>query len=154
MMNPLQGDGRPLEDWVTTFHLVTVVLDPYTYESSWIIDTAGRILENFAGADVRVAWVVAADEEQTAEFLGPWGDQLLAFADPDRDYIKALGLEYLPALVHLDHSLNVVGAAESWDPQTWSPIIDGLATMMSWSRPLIPDIGDPAPYEGTAALGR
>ena len=36
------------------FHLAIVVLDPYTYESSWILDTATRVLRNFAAADCRV----------------------------------------------------------------------------------------------------
>ncbi|NCY17386.1 MAG: hypothetical protein EBX39_11590, partial [Actinobacteria bacterium] len=33
-------------------------LDPFTLESSWILETAGRILTAFHGADCRVAWLV------------------------------------------------------------------------------------------------
>lgn len=152
-LNPVQGDPTTLEDLVTTFHLVTVVLDPYTYESSWLIDTAGRILENFTGADVRVAFVVTdADQDKAIEYMGPWAERLLVFSDPDRAFVRALELETLPALVHLDHGLNLVGVAEGWDPNTWSPVIDSLAKVMSWSRPLMRTTGDPTAYEGTPAL--
>ena len=47
---PIQGEGRTLEQWLTTFHLVSVVIDPYTNESAWILDTAARIMRNFTGA--------------------------------------------------------------------------------------------------------
>lgn len=152
-LDPLRGEARPIEDWVTTFHLVMVVLDPYTHESSWLIDTAGRVLRAFTGADCRVAWLVTGTEEQTAEFLGPWGDELLAFSDPERDVVKSLGLETLPAIVHIDQSLNVVGSAEGWNPDEWRDVATGLADVMSWMRPAIPGPDDPSPYTGTPALG-
>ena len=43
-LTSLSGDTRPLDEWTTTFHLALVVLDPFTYESAWILDTGGRIL--------------------------------------------------------------------------------------------------------------
>jgi hypothetical protein len=152
-LNPLQGDARPLESWVTMFHLALVVLDPFTHESSWLIETAGRVMRSFTGADCRVAWLVTANEDQTAEFMGPWADEMLTFADPDREMVKALGLESLPAFVHLDLDLNVIGAAEGWNPDEWRDVATGLATAMSWTRPAIPGPGDPTPYAGTPALG-
>ena len=48
VLAPLGAASRPLEDWLTTFHLASVVLDPYTNESSWILKTAARILEGAA----------------------------------------------------------------------------------------------------------
>ena len=45
VLAPLGAEPRPLDDWLTTFHLASVVLDPYTNESSWILKTATRILE-------------------------------------------------------------------------------------------------------------
>lgn len=147
------SDARPIGEWVTTFHLAIVVLDPYTHESSWLIDTAGRILRAFSEADCRVAWMVTASESQTAEFLGPWADEMLAFSDPDREMVAALELESLPAFVHLDQSLNVVGAAQGWDPHEWRSVASGLAESMSWQRPTIPGPDDPTPYAGTPALG-
>lgn len=152
-LDPLQGDPRPLKDWVTTFHLAVVILDPFTYESSWIIDTAARILSNYNAADVRTAWMVTGTDEQAQEFLGSMSEDFLTFTDPDRALAKSLGLEQLPAFVHLDHALNVVGAAEGWNPLEWREVTKTLSDQMSWSRPGIPEDGDPPPYPGTPALG-
>jgi len=33
-LSPLVGEAKTLRQWLTTFHLGTVVLDPYTNESS------------------------------------------------------------------------------------------------------------------------
>ena len=62
MLRPLGGEARELGDWLTTFHLASVVLDPYTNESSWILKTAVRILEEFRGSHARVNFVVTADD--------------------------------------------------------------------------------------------
>ncbi len=150
---PLEGDARTVAEWLTTFHLVVVVLDPFTYESSWLLDSASRILRTYSGADCRVGWIVTGTAPQTRQFLGPLADELLTFADPDRDFVKALGLDRLPALVHLDVSGRIGGVAEGWDPAEWRPVLTGLSKAMSWSRPQVPGPGDPAPYEGSPALG-
>lgn len=152
-LDPLQGDPRPLEDWVTTFHLAVVVLDPFTHESSWIIDTAARVLASYNAADVRTAWLVTGTEDEARQFLGPMADSFLTFTDPDRAFVKGLELQSLPAFVHIDHALNVVGAAEGWNPKQWREVAATLSKQMSWSRPAIPEAGDPPPYPGTPALG-
>ncbi len=150
---PLGGRARPIENWVTTFHLVLVVVDPFTHESAWLIDTAGRVLRGFAEADCRVAWLVTGNQDQARAFLGPWSDEILTFTDAERTVVQALGLDELPAFVHLDQNLNVIGAAEGWDPDEWRDVATGLAGVMSWTRPTIPGPGDPTPYRGTPALG-
>ena len=68
LLTPLHGDARPIEDWVTLFPLAVVALDPYTYESAWLLEEAGRILTSFSAADVRVGWLVTAtaDEARSA----------------------------------------------------------------------------------------
>ncbi len=142
-----------MEEWVTTFHLVLVVLDPYTHESGRILPTAGRVLSNFRGADCRVGWLVGGNDEEARQFLGPWTEEFLTFTDPDREMVRALGLEHLPAIVHLNHSLAVVGAAEGWNPKAWRAVTDRLGKVMKWSRPTLPTRGDPAPYAGTPAAG-
>ena len=152
-LTPLEGEPRALRDWLTTFNLVLVVLDPYTRESSWLVDTAGRILREFVEADCRVAWLVCAGPEGAETFLGPWAQEFLTFADPDREVVRALGLETLPAFVHIDQGGNVVGVAEGWEPDEWRGVAQRLAEAMSWNRPQIPDVGDPVPYEGSPALG-
>jgi hypothetical protein len=150
VLDPLDGDARPLPEWLTTFQLATVVLDPFTHESGWIIDTAGRILQTFEGADCRVAWIVTGTAEQARLFLGPWADNLLTFVDPDRSAVKALGVERAPAFLHIRQDTTVIGRAEGWNPPAWHEVAAGLATEMSWLAPVIPELADPAPYTGTA----
>lgn len=149
----LGGEPRTLREWVTTFHLVVVVIDPYTDQSAWVLDTAGRILRTFRDADCRVAWLVTSDADDARTFLGPWADDLLTLVDPDRSFVKALDLEQIPALVHIGQDLTVIGAAEGWDPPAWEAVTDRLGTMMSWSRPVIPALGDPSPFAGSPASG-
>ena len=40
--------------------------------------------------------------------------------------VKGLGLERLPALVHIRQDLAVVGAAEGWHPPEWDSITENL----------------------------
>ena len=152
-LHPLGGKELTLADQLTLFHLVAVVLDPYTYESSWLLDTAKRILSSFQEADCRPAFIVASDEEGTRSFLGPLADEFITFCDADREFIKELGVKELPAFVVLDLNCTVSGLAEGWNPELWRPIAEDLADIMSWSRPYIPAAGDPVPYAGSPALG-
>jgi len=131
------------------FHLAIVVLDPYTYESSWILDTSTRILRNFAAADCRVAFLVTADEADAQTFLGPLVPEFLVFFDADRDAAKGLGLTQLPAFVHVNQNHAVEAKAEGWQPDEWRRVAENLATRMSWARPVIPAAGDPTPFEGS-----
>jgi hypothetical protein len=153
VLHPIGGETRTMEEQTALFHLVLVVLDPYTYESSWILETAGRILDEFLGADCRVAWLVTAGEADAEAFLGPWAERILTFCDPDRTVVQALGVEQIPALVHIGNDRSVIGRADGWDPAVWKPITDHLARMMSWSRSTYPQAGDPVAFEGSAATG-
>lgn len=154
VLTPLDGKPRTVEQMLTTFHLLLVVLDPYTNESSWILPTASRVIQTFEQADVRVAFLIAADTEADArQFLGPLAREVQTFLDPQREMIKALGLERLPALVHLDLGGGVVGAAEGWKPMEWRALCDNLARLMSWTSPVLPTAKDPGPFAGSPALG-
>jgi hypothetical protein len=64
-----------------------------------------------------------------------------------------MGLNELPAFIHVRQDASVVSAAEGWDPDDWRAVASGLAKDMSWTRPLIPEASDPAPYAGSAAAG-
>ena len=79
-LNRLEGPSRSLREWVTTFHLLLVVVDPYTHESSRIVDTAVRIQRTFKEADCRGAWMVLGNEEHS-KVLGPWASEILTFVD-------------------------------------------------------------------------
>jgi hypothetical protein len=152
VLHPIGGEERTMEELTSLFHLVLVAIDPYEYESAWILPTAGRILSDYLGADCRVAWLVTAPEEDAKAFLGPWAERILTFCDPDREAIKALEINEIPTLIHIETDRTVVGRADGWDPATWKPITDNLAKMMSWSRSIYPKPGDPAPFRGSAAL--
>ena len=87
------GTARPVMEWLTTFHLASVVLDPYTNESSWILRTATRILTEFRDCDVRINLIVTAGPADATEFLGPLTERFLVFCDPDRQAVKAMQLD-------------------------------------------------------------
>ncbi len=152
VLSPLKGDPRPLREWLTTFHLASVVIDPFTNESSWILDTAARILRSFSGAAARVNFIVTATADEAKQFLGPLADEFLVFADPNRDAVRQLGLQVLPAFVFIQGDLSVPAAAEGWRPVEWRKVAQAIATTTSWSAPTIPGPKDPSPYAGTPAL--
>jgi hypothetical protein len=151
-LTALSGDVASLDDWLTTFQLAVVVIDPYTSESAWLLDTAGELLVEFSGADCRVGWVVTSDADDARTFLGPWADRLLTFCDADRSFVKGVGLERLPAFVHLRQDRVVVSTAEGWHPEEWDAAISGLTKMMSWSVVEVPPPGSPAPFDGSPAV--
>ena len=148
----IDGSSRPLRDWVTTFHLLLVVVDPYTRESSWIVETAGRILRSFKGADCRSGWLVTGTIDHSKEFLGPWSSEIMTFIDPELAFVKGIELGETPAILHFDQSPQIVGSAEGWEPSQWKDVVNNLAEAMSWSKPILPDSGDPSPYSGVPVL--
>jgi hypothetical protein len=150
----LDGVARTVEEWLTTFHLVFVALDPYTNESAWLLPTAARILSAFDQADCRVAFVVTSDADKARRFLRRWATEILTFADPERSVVRGFGLERLPAIVHVATDGSVVDSAEGWNPPEWRRVTANLARIMSWRAPMVPGPRDPGPFEGTPAAGR
>ena len=151
-LDPIGAEPRPLAEWLTTFHLASVVLDPYTNESSWILETAARILRGFAGAAVRVNFVVTATDDEARTFLGPLAKEFLVFADPDRAFVRSLGLSSLPAFVFVRSDGTVPAAAEGWDALQWRAVAKSIADTTAWSVPAIPAPGDPVSFHGTPAV--
>lgn len=152
-LTSLGGETRPLEEWLTTFHLASVVLDPYTNESSWVLKTAARILETLRGSDARVNFVVTADDDGAKAFLGPLTDDFLVYCDPDRAFVRTLGLEQLPAFVFVRLDGTLQASAEGWNAAEWREVAEQIATATAWISPTIPVAGDPGPFHGTPALG-
>jgi hypothetical protein len=95
---------------------------------------------------------VTGTPDECRLFLGRWADEIMTVADPERKAVEALGLELLPAVVHIGSDGQLAGVSEGWDPPGWRAVTDRLARLMSWSRPVIPAAGDPAPYPGTPAM--
>jgi hypothetical protein len=149
-LTPLDGESRSLSEWLTTFPLVPVVLDPYTHESAWILDTARRVLTTYKEADCRPCWIVAASADDAKKFLGPYADEFLTFADPDRTALKGWGIEAAPAFALVRQDGNIVAKAEGWDPESWREVAEAIDSQTMWNRPQLPADGDPAPFAGTA----
>jgi len=147
-LHPIEGESLTVGDQTAMFHLVVVAIDPYTHESAWLLETAGRILTAFHGADCRVAWLVRAPAQDAVAFLGPWAERVLTFADPDGTAITALGITEIPALVHVGTDLSIVGRADGWDPAEWKAVTDNLADVMAWNKVPLPRPGDPVPFAG------
>ena len=137
---PINGEARTIAEWVTTFQLAVVVLDPFTNESAWLLDTAGRVLTHFREADCRVAFVVTGTADEARQFLGPWADKVLTFADPDRaSRERASASTSSRRSCRSEATCTWPASAEGWDPEQWQVVADGsLAKNMSWSAPLIP----------------
>lgn len=152
VLTSLDGDARPIEEWLTTFHLASVVLDPYTNESAWILRTAARILDAFRGSDARVNFVVTCPRSDARAFLGPLADEFLVYCDPDRTFVKGLGLSTLPAFVFVRTDGTVQAAAEGWNAAEWRTVADAIAGATAWTRPNMPAASDPGPFHGTPAL--
>ena len=145
-LTPLTGKGRTLEEWLTTFHLAVVALDPFTNQGAWILPIATRVLTHFSQADVRVALLLPATVDECRLFLGPIVNNVLTFTDPDSVAIKALGIERLPAFVHVAMDGTIEGKSEGWNPREWQAIADQLAKVTSWSSPVVERDGDPAAF--------
>jgi len=153
MLTPIGSQARPLQEWLTTFHLATVAIDPYTNESSWILGTAARILEGLRGSDARVNFVVTANERDSRRFMGPLVERFLVFTDADRSVVKALGLSQLPAFAFVRVDGTVPATAEGWNSAEWRAVAGTVAAATAWQAPDIPLAGDPGPFRGTPAFG-
>lgn len=152
-LKPVDREARSLGEWLITFHMAAIVIDPYTYESAWILDTARRIFHHFRGASARTAFVVTAGDDEARKFLGPILDEYLTLCDPDRALVKAAELEQLPAFLHITPTGLVAAKAEGWNPAGWREVAVALSKRMHWSYPIIPAAGDPVAYVGSPALG-
>ena len=146
---PITGHSRTVREWLTTFHLLFVAVDPAGVRSRWIVPTAARVLFEYEQADCRVAWLVAGEAADARKLLGRWATDIMTFVDPELTAIKGFGLQTLPAIVHVSMDLTVVNSIEGWEPMAWRELTTELSRRMSWSRPHIPVPGDPGAFEGS-----
>lgn len=154
VLAPVTGPARTVREWLTTFHLLFVAIDPGQARSSWIVPTANRILSDYDQADCRVAWLVAGDADDARRVLGKRAKEILTFVDPDFTAVRGFGLTTLPAIVHLGIDGRVINAVEGWDPPAWRALTVELSRVVDWSRPLIPGPNDPGAFAGTPLPAR
>jgi hypothetical protein len=146
VLTPLVGRPHTVREWLSMFHMVFVAVSP-TKQSRWIVPIGTRVLYDYEQANCRVAWLVAGDAADAKRLLGPTND-IITFLDPDLAAVRAFGLSGLPAIVHLGIDGTVVNAVEGWDPPAWRALTVELSRMVGWSRPRLPDPGDPGPFSG------
>jgi hypothetical protein len=142
-----KGVTRTLDDWATMFHLCFVILPDRPEANAWV-PVAQRIFAVFGDADCHTAFVVTGNEQIARRILGPAEREVLTFIDPDRAFVRSLGLEHLPAFVHLRQDTTLGDAAEGWDERGWHRVATGLGKAMAWSRPEVAAAGNPPPTPG------
>lgn len=145
-----KGATRTLDDWSTMFHLCLVIL-PDRPEASVFVPVAERIFAIFGDSDVNTAYVVTGPASVAERLLGDAERRRLTFLDPDRALVGALGLERLPAFVHLAQDTSVQSSAEGWDPDEWKRVAKEIAAAMAWSEPEFGRPGDPPRFQGWPA---
>ena len=142
-----KGVARTLDDWSTMFHLCLVIL-PDRLEASVFVPIARRIFATFGDADCRVAFVVTGNNYVAERVLGQAEAQVLTFCDPDKEFVTSLGLERLPAFVHLRQNTTVVAATEGWDAHEWQRVAREVGKSMAWTVPEVTRQGDPRSFAG------
>lgn len=150
-LTTLTGSTRTLDDWTTLFHLVLVVL-PDRPEARAFVPIGNRIFATFGDADCRVAFVVPSTAAVARKILEGAETKHMVFLDPDRALVASLGLERLPAFVHLRQDTTLASVAEGWDPREWQRVAREIGKAMAWTWPEVSRPGDPPPTPGWPAL--
>jgi hypothetical protein len=146
-LTSLKGVTRTLDDWATVFNLAIVLLPARPEASAWV-PVIDRIYRTFGDSDVRTTICVSTTPAITRRILGDAADRWLTFSDPDEVLAKSLGLERLPAFVHLRQDTSLVGAAQGWSPTEWQKVADEIARTQHWTTPIVTGAGNPAPTPG------
>jgi hypothetical protein len=147
-----RGVTRTVDDWTTMFHLCLVVLPGRPEGAAWI-PVAERIFATLGDADCRCAFVVTGGEQVARRLLGEVEARVMTFVDPDSAFVRSLGLERLPAFVHLRQDTALVAAAEGWDPREWQRVARAVGEAMAWTVPEVAGPGDPRPTPGWTISG-
>lgn len=142
-----KGVTRTLDDWSTIFHLSLVILPARREASAWV-PVARRIFRTFGDADCHSAYCVTGNEEVARRILGDVEQEAIVFVDPERAFVQSLGLERLPAFVHLRQDTTLVAATEGWDPREWQRVAREVAKALAWTVPEVAGPGDPPPTPG------
>ena len=92
-----------------------------------------RIFATFGDSDVRTIVCVPTTPAIAKRILGADVDRWLVWCDPDRAFVESLGLERLPAFVHLRLDTTLVSAAQGWSPSEWQKVADEIARHEHWT---------------------
>ena len=142
-----KGVTRTLDDWATVFGLAIVVL-PDRPEGAQFVPVIERVFATFGDSDVRTIVCVPTTSPIAKRIIGPAVVEWLVWCDPERALVDSLGLERLPAFVHLRQDTTLVSAAQGWSPTEWQRVADEIAKHAHWTSPVVSGRGDPAPTPG------
>jgi hypothetical protein len=148
-LTTLAGTTRTLDDWTTMFHLVLVIVPDRPEASRWV-PIAERIFATFGDSDARVAYVVPSTALVARKILDGAEQKQTVFLDPDKVFVDSLGLERLPAFVHLRQNATLAGACEGWDAVEWQRLARQIGKALAWTTPEVSRPGDPPRTEGWA----
>ena len=146
-LTSITGVTRTLDDWATVFNLAIVLLPARPEASAWV-PVIDRMYATLGDSDVRTIVCVAANEAITRRIIGDAADRWLTFCDPDQKLATSLGLERLPAFVHLRQDATLVAAAQGWSVTEWQRLADQLAQHSHWTSPRISAPDNPRPTPG------
>lgn len=151
-LETLSGTRRTLDDWSTMFHLCFVILPDRPESRAWV-PVGLRIFGVLGDADCRTAFVVTGTAPVAKRILAGAERQVLCLLDPDRALVRSLGLQRLPAFVHLRQDTTLVAATEGWRPARWQEVAHEVGRAMAWSVPEVAPPGTriPPPTAGWAA---
>ena len=133
-LTSIMGVTRTLDDWATVFNLAIVLLPARPEAAAWV-PVIDRIYATLGDSDVRTTICVAANETITRRIIGDAGERWLTFCDPDQRLASALGLERMPAFVHLRQDTTLVAAAQGWSVTEWQRVADEVAKKEHWTSP-------------------
>jgi hypothetical protein len=148
-LTSITGVTRTLDDWATMFNLAIVLLPARPEASAWV-PVIDRMYATLGDSDVRTIVCVAANASITRRIIGDAADRWLTFCDPDQALATALGLERLPAFVHLRQDTSLVEAAQGWSVSEWQRVADDVARKEHWTSPRIAAPGNPRATPGWA----
>ena len=146
-LTSLTGVTRTLDDWTTVFNLALVML-PDRPEARTFLPVIDRIFATFGDSDVRTVVCVPSTAAITRRILGDAADRWLVFVDPEASLAKSLGLERLPAFVHIRQDTTLVAAAQGWSPTEWQRVAGEVAKSQHWTTPQVAGRNDPPPSPG------
>lgn len=146
-LTSIRGVTRTLDDWATVFNLAIVMLPARPEAAVWV-PVIERMYATLGDSDVRTAILVTTNETLTRRILGDAADRWLVFCDPDEALPRGLGLERLPAFVHLRQDTSVAACTEGWSPQAWQDVADEIARSKHWTSPQVADRRNPPPTAG------
>jgi hypothetical protein len=146
-LTSIKGVTRTLDDWATVFHLAIVLLPPRV-EAAAFVPVIERMFRTLGDSDARTCICVSGNEHIARRLLGRAADDWLVFCDPDSTLASSLGLERLPALVHLRQDTTLVEVAQGWSASDWQRVADEIARHQHWTAPVLAAPGNPPPTPG------